>query len=109
MLCACALDFRNKWVDNVAYAEFAYNNNFHSSIGMAPIEVLYGQKCQSLLYLGRLGHGQSVLDPLDLEETRQKVQRIKQILLAAQSQQKAYAYCREGIWNSRKGNKCFLN
>jgi transposase InsO family protein len=25
MLRACTLDFGNKWVDNIAYAEFAYN------------------------------------------------------------------------------------
>jgi hypothetical protein len=25
MLRACALDFGNKWVDNIAYAEFTYN------------------------------------------------------------------------------------
>jgi hypothetical protein len=36
MLRACALDFRNKWVDNMAYAKFAYNNSFQSTIGMVP-------------------------------------------------------------------------
>jgi hypothetical protein len=49
MLHACTLDFGNKWVDNVAYAEFAYNNIYQSTIGMAPFEALYGRKCQSPL------------------------------------------------------------
>jgi hypothetical protein len=54
MLHAYALDFRNKWIDNFAYVEFVYNDNFQSTIGMAPFEALYGQKYQSLLYWGRL-------------------------------------------------------
>ena len=27
--------------------EFAYNNSFQSSIGMAPYEALYGRKCRT--------------------------------------------------------------
>jgi hypothetical protein len=30
--------------------EFAYNNNYQTSIGMAPYEVLYGRKCCFPLY-----------------------------------------------------------
>ena len=29
--------------------EFAYNNNYHTSIKMTMFEVLYGRKCQSLI------------------------------------------------------------
>ena len=29
------------------FVEFAYNNNFQTSIGMAPYEVIYGRKCRS--------------------------------------------------------------
>ena len=28
-------------------AEFTYNNSYQVSIGMAPLEVLYGKKCRS--------------------------------------------------------------
>jgi hypothetical protein len=50
ILRACTLDIGNRWVDNVAYAEFAYYNIFQSTIGMALFEALYGRKCQSPLY-----------------------------------------------------------
>ncbi|XP_070679275.1 uncharacterized protein [Malus domestica] len=30
--------------------EFSYNNSYHSSIGMAPFEALYGKSCRTLLY-----------------------------------------------------------
>jgi len=29
--------------------EFTYNNSYHSSIGMAPFEALYGRRCRTLL------------------------------------------------------------
>ena len=42
MLRASIFDFGGYWDDHVALIEFAYNNNFHSSIKMAPYEALYG-------------------------------------------------------------------
>jgi len=44
MLRGCALDFKGSWDDHLPLIEFAYNNNFYSSIGMAPFEALYGRK-----------------------------------------------------------------
>jgi hypothetical protein len=108
MLRACVLDFGNKWVDHLAYAEFAYNNSFQTSIGMAPFEALYGRKCQSPLYWGRLGRDQSSLEAMDLEGSRQKVQLIKERLLAAQSRQKSYADNRRRDLEFAEGEHVFL-
>ena len=36
MLRACVLDFKGYWVKYLPLVEFAYNNNFQASIGMAP-------------------------------------------------------------------------
>ncbi|WMV41435.1 hypothetical protein MTR67_034820 [Solanum verrucosum] len=33
--------------DHLPLIEFAYNNNYHSSIGMAPFDALYGRRCRS--------------------------------------------------------------
>ena len=44
MLRACVLDFQKCWNTYQPLVEFAYNNSFHSSIGMASYEVLYGKK-----------------------------------------------------------------
>mgnify|MGYP003703371653 FL=1 len=44
MLRMCALDFQGSWEDYLALVEFAYNNSFHSSIGMAPYKALYGRR-----------------------------------------------------------------
>jgi hypothetical protein len=92
----------------MAYDEFVYNNSFQSTIDMAPFEALYGRKCQSHLYWGKLGRDQSILGAQDLEETEQRVQLIKDRLLAAQSRQKSYADCQRRKLEFAKGELVFL-
>jgi len=33
------------WSEVLPLVEFTYNNSYHSSIGMAPFEALYGRRC----------------------------------------------------------------
>ncbi|RVW73465.1 Transposon Ty3-G Gag-Pol polyprotein [Vitis vinifera] len=47
LLRACALDLKGNWDDYLPLVEFAYNNSFQASIGMAPFEALYGRRCRS--------------------------------------------------------------
>jgi hypothetical protein len=49
LLRACVLDNRGSWDNLLPLIEFTYNNSFHSSIGMAPFEALYGRICQTPL------------------------------------------------------------
>ena len=49
MLRACVLEFKENWVKHLSLVEFAYNNNYQASIGMAPYEVLYERKCRTLV------------------------------------------------------------
>ncbi|KAK6126815.1 hypothetical protein DH2020_039442 [Rehmannia glutinosa] len=41
------LHFQGNWDSHLAPAEFAYNNSYQATIGMAPYEALYGRKCRS--------------------------------------------------------------
>ena len=50
MLRACVLDFPGSWAEKVSLMEFAYNNNYHQSLGMSPFEALYERKCQSPIH-----------------------------------------------------------
>ena len=50
MLQGCMLDFPESWDRHISHMEFAYNNSYQSSIGMAPYEALYGRKCRTLVY-----------------------------------------------------------
>ncbi|XP_057485864.1 uncharacterized protein LOC130772142 [Actinidia eriantha] len=38
---------RGSWEDHLHLVEFAYNNSYQASIGMAPFEALYGRPCKS--------------------------------------------------------------
>jgi transposase InsO family protein len=40
MLRACALKHRSSWDKSLPYTEFAYNNNYQTSLKMAPFEAL---------------------------------------------------------------------
>ncbi|KAM2370076.1 hypothetical protein ACFXTH_047440 [Malus domestica] len=84
MLRACVLDFHGSWEDHLSLAEFAYNNSFQSSIGMAPYEALYGKPCRSLLCWAEVGEN-VLLGPEIIQETTEKIKVIKQRLLTAQS------------------------
>ncbi|KAL0536189.1 hypothetical protein IC582_025128 [Cucumis melo] len=47
MLRACALEFPGSWDSHLHLMEFAYNNSYQATIGMAPFEALYGKCCRS--------------------------------------------------------------
>jgi len=49
LLRICVLDHLGTWSDMLPLVEFTYNNNYHSSIGMAPYEALYGRRCRTPL------------------------------------------------------------
>jgi len=44
LLRTCVLDHLGVWDEVLPLVEFAYNNSFHTSIGMAPYEALYGRR-----------------------------------------------------------------
>uniref|UniRef100_A0A2N9EEP8 RNA-directed DNA polymerase n=1 Tax=Fagus sylvatica TaxID=28930 RepID=A0A2N9EEP8_FAGSY len=58
MLRACVLDLKGSWANHLCLVEFAYNNSFQSSIGMAPYEALYGRKCRSPICWDEVGSRQ---------------------------------------------------
>ena len=47
MLRGCVLDFPGNWDRYIFLMEFTYNNSYHTSIGIAPYEALYGRKCRT--------------------------------------------------------------
>ena len=56
--------------------EFAYNNTFHSSLGMAPYKALYGRKCKTLICWDEVGERQLV-GPEIMQLTTEKIQLIR--------------------------------
>ncbi|CAA0837975.1 Unknown protein, partial [Striga hermonthica] len=71
MLRALVVDRGAKWESLLPYAEFAYNNSYHSAIQMAYYEALYGRKCRSPLYWDDVDECR-VLGPKLIEETAEQ-------------------------------------
>ena len=107
MLRACALDFGGTWEKYLPLVEFAYNNSFQASIGMAPYEALYGRPCRSPVSWLEVGEA-TILGPELVRETTEKIKIIKSRLLTAQSRQKSYADRRRRPLEFGVGDHVFL-
>ena len=72
-------------MEHLPLIEFAYNNSFHSSIGMEPYEALYGRPCK--LPMCRTESGEATLiGPELVQETTEKIRVIRDRLLASTKQ-----------------------
>ena len=90
MLRMCVMDFGGSWEKYLPLVEFAYNNSYHSTIGMAPYEALYGRKCRSPSCWMEVGD-RELEGPELIRETSEKVPIIQERMRTAFSQQKSYA------------------
>ena len=88
MLRACEIDFRGSWDDNLPLIEFSYNNSYHSSIGMAPFEALYGRRCRYLVRWFEVPES-SILGPEIIPEALEKV-KVIMYLATTYTWQKSY-------------------
>lgn len=107
MLRACVMDFKGSWDDHVPLIEFAYNNSFHSTIGMAPFEALYGRKCRSPICWDEVGE-RKLIGPKLIHDTVDKVKLIRERIKTAQSRQKSYADNRRRELEFEKGDFVFV-
>ena len=90
MLRACAVEYTGNWDHNLPLAEFSYNNSYHSSMGMAPYEALYGQRCRTPTSWDEVGERR--LSKVELiNQTNEVITKIREKLRATQDRQKSYA------------------
>jgi len=101
------MDHLGTWGDMLPLMEFTYNNSYHSSIGMAPNEALYGQRCKTTLCWQQDGES-VVLGPEFLQLTTEKVKIIQDRMRATQSRQKSYADKRRRPLEFEAGDHVFL-
>ena len=76
MLRACSIELPGSWDKHLPLAEFAYNNSYQSSIGMAPYEALYGRKCRSPICWTEVSE-RAVIGPDIVDDTTQKIEMIR--------------------------------
>ncbi|KAL0561587.1 hypothetical protein IC582_002021 [Cucumis melo] len=107
MLRACALEFPGSWDSHLHLMEFAYNNSYQATIGMAPFEALYGKCCRSSVCWDEVGE-QRLMGPELVQSTNEAIQKIRSRMHTAQSRQKSYADVRRKDLDFEVGDKVFL-
>jgi len=107
LLRACVLENSDSWDRYLPLIEFTYNNSFHSSIGMAPYEALYGRKCRTPLCWFETSEN-LVLGPNMIQQTTEKIIMIRDKLRATQSRQKSYADKKRRPLEFQEGDHVFL-
>ncbi|CAN6446957.1 unnamed protein product [Victoria cruziana] len=107
MLRACILEWQGEWDEHLPLVEFAYNNSYHSSIGMTPFEALYGRPCRAPGYWSDIADSK-FQDPLTLQYYQDQVQLIRKRLKTAQDRQKNYADRRRRELKFTVGDMVFL-
>ncbi|KAL0536694.1 hypothetical protein IC582_025654 [Cucumis melo] len=88
MLRACVLEFLGSCDSHLHLMEFAYNNSYEATIGMAPFEALCG--------------------PELVQTTNAAIQKIRACMLTAQSRQKSYEDVRRKDLEFNVGDMVFL-
>jgi len=75
MLRASTLEFKKAWDEQLVLIKFSYNNNYHSSIGMALYEVLYKRRYRTPLCWQDIDKSQTI-GPKLIQATIEKVRVI---------------------------------
>ena len=90
MLRVCVLDFKGGRAKFFSLSEFAYNNSYQVSIGMAPYEALYERKCRTPICWDEVGEWKLSSEEL-IKVSTEKIQIVKERLKVTQDRQKSYA------------------
>ena len=101
------MDFKENWDESLPLCEFAYNNNYHSSIGMAPFKALYGQRCRTPACWEEVGV-RSFHGPSEIADSNKKVRIVQMRMKESRDRQKCYADKRRRPLEFQVGDKVFL-
>ena len=107
MLRACMLDFKGSWEDHLHLVEFAYNNSYHASIGMAPYAAMYGRNCRSPLSWDDVGD-RELCGPELVVKIVDVVKTIREKLRIAQDRYKHWADAKRRHLEFQIGDQVFF-
>ena len=107
MLRGCVMEFTGSWDMYILLIKFAYNNSYQSSIGIAPYEALYGQRCRTPVCWTELNE-HKMIGPDIVKDTEEKVRVIQQRLKATNDRQKTYADLKRKDIEYEVGDKVFI-
>ena len=101
------MEFRGSWDTHLPLMEIAYNNSYQASIGMAPYEAFYGQKCRTPVCWDEVGE-RKLVGPEIVHVTCEKIKVIRDRLKIAQDRQRSYADNRHRDLEFVVGDMVFL-
>ncbi|KAK2452021.1 putative mitochondrial protein [Trifolium repens] len=107
LLRACVSEGGGSWDGYLPLIEFTYNNSFHTRIGMAPFEALYGRRCRTPLCWCEAGEN-VVLGPEIVQQTTEKIKMIQEKMRASQSRQNSYYDKKRKNVEFKEGDHVFL-
>ncbi|XP_074327821.1 uncharacterized protein LOC141665738 [Apium graveolens] len=91
----------------LTYQQFAYNNSWHTIIGMPPFEALYSRRCRAPSCWDEVGE-RVIKGPELVRITNEKVDKVKKSLKEARSRQKSYADQHKKFGGFEPGDHVFL-
>jgi hypothetical protein len=77
------LAIRRCWDKSLPYAKFSYNNSYQESLKMAPFEMLYGRRCQTLLFWSEAREWK-IFGPDILHKAEKQVRMVRENIRVAQ-------------------------
>ena len=101
------MEFKGSWDSYRALIEFAYNNSYQSSIGMAPYEELYGRKCRTPVCWDEVWERRLIGLEI-VQDTTEKLNMILEWLKIENDRQKIYADNRRRDLKFEMGDQVFL-
>ena len=107
MLRMCILDFGGGWEQYLPLVEFAYNNSYQFTIGMAPFEALYGRPCRSLACWLEVGDNK-LLEPEVIQDTSTRTELIRSRIQVARDWHKSYADAKRFFREFKVGDQVLL-
>ena len=107
LLRVCVFEQKGSWESFLPLIEFTCNNGFHSTIGMAPYEALYGRRCRTPLCWLKPGEDLT-LGPEVVQQTTKKVKLIQERMRIDQSRQESYQDKRRKDLKFQVGDHVFL-
>jgi hypothetical protein len=84
MLRVCALQYGRSWDKSLPYVEFSYNNSYQESLKMALFEMLYGHRCQTLMFWSEAGE-RKLYGTNIFQEAEKQVHMVRENLRVTQS------------------------
>ena len=101
------MNFQVSWNHYISLIEFAYNNSFQATIGVASYKLLYGRKCRSSVHWDE-ARERRYLGPNIIRNMAMAVENIKKCMLVTQDRQKFYADPKRRPLEFSIGDKVFL-